>query len=297
MENELVSIIAPAYNHSQFIEKCIESVACQKYYNKELIIIDDYSKDDTANKIQSMISAKEVVDSFSGGIKFIKHKRNMGASYSINEGLKIARGTYLTIINTDDLYEPNRIGTMVEALLSSGSEICFSKVDTIDNNGDVLRTEEYEYYNFLQNKIEMYPLINLTLITDNVAVSTGNMLFTKKLYNKLGEFKDYKYIHDWDFILRACLETEPFYIDCTSYLYRLHNTNSFKSLKEDNQLCYDESMRVLTNFSKRIQTKNYVNKRIPSLEVWEYFINKIIKNKDLAHIWYNAKQIAKINCY
>lgn len=65
-------------------------------------------------------------------------------------------------------------------------------------------------------------------------------------------------------------------------------------LREDDRLCYEESMTVLTNFCKRIQNRKHVNPQIPSLEVWDYFIHKVVNNRDLAHIWNSTKNTEHI---
>lgn len=286
---QLVSIIAPAYKHASYIKQCIESIAAQTYQNKELIIIDDCSPDNTAEIIQNVISQPGMQDCFPGGISFIQHTTNQGAHNGINEGLSQAKGQYLTVINTDDLYQSNRLEVMINGLQEQRACFAFSKVDTVDDKGKTLRNAEWEYYTAIQNKTNMYPNINLPLITDNVAISTGNMLFTRKLYEAVGLFREYQYIHDWDFILRATLLEEPVYIEDTSYLYRLHPTNTFKTLQQSETLCYEECLKVLTNYSKRIQQKKYRNPRIPSVEVWEYFIDEVVRNRDIAHIWNQAK--------
>lgn len=286
--NKLVSIIAPAYKHERYIEECILSIANQDYPNKELIIIDDKSPDSTADLISKIIQQDEIKKSFLGRITFIEHTKNMGAHYGISEGLEKANGDYLTIINTDDLFEHNRLSEMVRMMEFNQAEICFSKVDVIDNHSNLLRNEEWEYYDSLQQKIFRYPTISMALLTDNVAISTGNMLFTKDLYKQVGPFKEYKYIHDWDFILKSALITEPVYVPNTSYLYRLHDTNSFKELQKDEELCYRESLEVLTNYCRHIKTREFLNLNIPSTKVWEYFISEVIINPDIAHIWLHA---------
>lgn len=287
--SKLVSIIAPAYKHEKYIEECILSIANQDYLNKQLIIIDDNSPDATPVLIEQVVNRMEIIREFPGGITFIKHERNKGAHYSINEGLNTATGEYLTIINTDDLFEPNRLSEMIKSIESQNAQICFSKVDTVDSNSSILRNEEWEYYDELQKKILQYPTISMALLTDNVAISTGNMLFTKALYERIGPFQDYKYIHDWDFILKCALITEPVYVESTQYLYRLHETNSFKELQKDEELCYRESMEVLTRYCRNIKKRTQIeNELIPEIDTWEYFIHEVIKNPDIAHIWINS---------
>lgn len=281
---ELVSIIAPSYNHEIFIENCLWSVANQTYINKELIIIDDHSADQTPYLIQQLIDKEEFKKNFSN-IIFIVHPQNKGAHNSINEGIHLSNGKYTTIINTDDLYQKNRLEILINTIEKEEAEFVFSKVETIDANNNIVKNNEGIYYETLQKKILQYPSINLALLTDNVAISTGNMLFKKSLFEKIEDFHDYKYIHDWDFILRATLVTEPIYTDLTSYLYRLHDTNTFKVLKDDQELCYKESFSVLSQYCKAIKQHTYKNNRIPDVDVWQYFIKDVICNGDIGHIW------------
>lgn len=72
--------------------------------------------------------------------------------------------------------------------------------------------------------------LNLTmgfqLLQDNITVSTGNLFFSRSIYEKVGSFKDLKLAHDYDFALRALLISEPIYIHEKLYYYRLHGTNT-----------------------------------------------------------------------
>lgn len=287
---ELVTIVAPCYNHEMYVENAIISVSMQTYKNKELIIIDDCSKDNSYEKVLELVKKQWIKEAFPGGIKVIKNQTNSGAHYSINKGLKMAKGKYLTIINTDDMYQDNRLEVIINEMKKNDALIAFSSVDTIDNEGNILRNEEWGYYKSLQGKIDKYPFINLCLITDNIAISTGNLVFTKNLFEIVGEFENYKYIHDWDFILRATLITEPIFIKTTSYLYRLHGTNSFRELKKDEELCQNETIQVLTSFFKRILREEYSNFYLSNCDVWDYFIKYIISNEFILKIWEITKQ-------
>lgn len=268
-----VSIVAPAYNHAKYIENCILSLANQSYPYMELIIIDDCSTDDTVDKIKGLIANREIQSRFSGGVTFIQHYDNRGASYSINEGLKIATGAYLTIINTDDLYESNRLDEMMKNLIRKNGQLAYSRVQTIDDNGDVYHGEEGQYYEMLQEGLENRSEILTTLLNHNVAISTGNLLFTRELYHQVGGFKEYKYIHDWDFVLHSTLLDEPVYVESTSYLYRLHETNSFKELKRDEIATNEEVRRVLGNIYKQLVSKNFTNENIPQLRELDKIIS------------------------
>ncbi|MDP4086252.1 MAG: glycoside hydrolase family 99-like domain-containing protein [Bacillota bacterium] len=266
INQDLVTIIAPAFNHEKYIEECIYSSANQTHKNKELIIIDDCSKDNTPKIINKIIETEKIKSEFPGGITYIKHSKNKGAHASINEGLKVAKGKYITIINTDDLYETNRLEVMINCLKEKNADLAFSKVSTIDGNGEVCINEEGQYYNAIQEEMLNHPNINIPLFRQNVAISTGNMLFTKELIDKIGEFKDYKYIHDWDFILRATLKKEPIFVPKTTYLYRLHESNSFKELSKNQELTNAEVEDVLGNLYKKLFNGDYDNSLISEVK-------------------------------
>lgn len=91
-----ISIIIPTYNCAKYIKKAIDSVLNQPYENKELIIIDGGSNDNTV----------EILKSYSEKIKWISEK-DSGQSDAINKGFKIATGDIITWLNADDYYEPD----------------------------------------------------------------------------------------------------------------------------------------------------------------------------------------------
>lgn len=91
-----ISIIIPTYNCAKYIKKAIDSILNQPYEDKELIVIDGNSKDNTV----------EILKSYGEKIKWISEKDN-GQSDAINKGFKIATGEIITWLNADDYYEPD----------------------------------------------------------------------------------------------------------------------------------------------------------------------------------------------
>ena len=278
-EYPLVSVVAPAYNHSKFIGDCLNSIANQTYQNIELIIIDDYSTDNTPETINAIIVEKYFQNRFVE-IKFIKHMYNKGAQHTINEGLNIANGKFISIINTDDMYENNRIEEMIKSLLYVNNELAFSKIMVIDESGNIAKQNQNEKNNYgpnyfikVQNVINQYKYIHLALLRTNVAISTGNLLFKKSLINKIGGFGDYNHMHDWDFVLRAMICSEPLFVQTTNYLYRLHNANTYKTLLEDIDSNNIEGFTIMKNIAKKLLAGNYENKSIEYSSITEWYKN------------------------
>ncbi|ROR31468.1 glycosyl transferase family 2 [Mobilisporobacter senegalensis] len=231
MNEDIVSVIIPSYNYEKYIVECMQSIVDQDYKEIELIVVEDYSKDNSRQIIKSFLNQDNIIKRFIN-IVYIENEENKGAHYSINKGVMEAKGKYIAIINADDLYERNRFSCMVPKMKTGNKQIMFSNVEIIDGNSKISSTEEAEKFRSLPMEVNKYPYVSYALLRQNIAISTGNMLFTKELYEKLKGFREYKYIHDWDFILRACIIDEPEYIANTKYYYRLHDTNSFRRLKD-----------------------------------------------------------------
>lgn len=282
---KLVSVIVPSFNYQKYIIECLSSIFYQSYKNIELIIIDDFSSDDSCKFIEKYISGKEVFERFEN-IIFIKHTENKGAHFTINEGIEISKGEYVAVINSDDMYESNRFQEIIPKMVKNNSRIAFSKVKIIDEDTNLTYDEEAKYFIDVNSNTDNFKHISHSIILQNVAISTGNFVFKRDLYEELYGFREFKYIHDWDFILRASLLSEPLLIEVTNYMYRLHKTNSFRSL--DNIANYEVDI-VLTSFFEKITNGEFENCNL-SLDsisylienykyLSKYIINKRKKNK------------------
>lgn len=103
---ELVSIIIINYNAGKLLSKCIDSILKQNYKNYEIVIIDNASKD---KSIESIIEKGK-------RIRTICNKQNIGFSHAANQGINIARGEYILLLNFDILMNKNFLKEMVKAI-------------------------------------------------------------------------------------------------------------------------------------------------------------------------------------
>ncbi|MBP5512730.1 glycosyltransferase [Candidatus Saccharibacteria bacterium] len=105
----LITIIIPCYNSGKTIEKCIRSVCRQTYKKIEIICINDYSNDNTANIIKQIAKTDKRVT-------LIEHNKNLGVSVCRNEGISKAKGDYVTFLDSDDFIEKNTVETLVNCV-------------------------------------------------------------------------------------------------------------------------------------------------------------------------------------
>lgn len=116
----LISIIVPIYKVEQFLPRCIDSVLNQEYKNFELILVDDGSPDQ-CGVICDIYAEKD------SRIKVI-HKQNGGLSDARNVGLEIARGDYISFVDSDDWVASDYLSVMMEVLKKTESDICECEV-------------------------------------------------------------------------------------------------------------------------------------------------------------------------
>jgi glycosyltransferase involved in cell wall biosynthesis len=108
-DKPLVSVIIPLYNAAPYISDCLESVLSQTWPNKEIIVVDDGSTDNSA----------EIAKGFAAtGVKLIVQP-NSGASIARNVGLAHAKGAYIQFMDADDLLSDEKIASEMEVLAGS----------------------------------------------------------------------------------------------------------------------------------------------------------------------------------
>ena len=122
--NELVSIIMPSYNTGRFIAETVESVLAQTYSNWELIIVDDCSTDNTDDVVAPYLSDER--------IRYIKNETNSGAAVSRNRALREARGRWIAFLDSDDLWEADKLRAQIAFMENNGYHFSYTDYIEID---------------------------------------------------------------------------------------------------------------------------------------------------------------------
>lgn len=130
MIDGLVSVIMPSWNTSNFIAESIQSVIDQTYENWELIIVDDCSTDNT----------DEVVAKFTDKrIRYFKNEKNSGAALSRNRALRDARGEWIAFLDSDDLWNPDKLEHQINFMNEHGYTLSYTEYEKIDEESKPLR--------------------------------------------------------------------------------------------------------------------------------------------------------------
>jgi glycosyltransferase involved in cell wall biosynthesis len=197
----VVSVLIPTYNRPQYLSIALASVLQQSYRNLQVIVINDGGED-----------LSDLIDSFGDPrLIFINRKENRGKPYSLNEALNRADGKYVAYLDDDDLYYPNHIETLLNALeyqadcqvaysdfyktycriSSDGSRQILSKVVEVSRDFD-------RFFMLLFNHVLHVCLMHRRDLIDKTGPYNEqlNVLIDWDMTRRLAFFSDFHHIHD-----------------------------------------------------------------------------------------------------
>lgn len=132
----MVSVILPNYNHAPYLGLRIDSILQQTYEHLELIILDDYSTDNSKDIIEKYRSHPKVS-------AIIYNTANSGSTFiQWKKGIEMAKGEYIWIAESDDYADINFLEKTVESLDKNGSSHCFSMSYYVDEHNNVTKEKE-----------------------------------------------------------------------------------------------------------------------------------------------------------
>ncbi len=202
-----VSVILPTYNRCGFIGKAIESVIAQTYTAWELIIVDDGSTDQTENVVK-------IYAGRDSRIRYIKQK-NAGCASARNRALAEAKGQYITFLDDDDLFRPDKLSVQIEFLEKNPQfGFVYSDSKLIDRDGNHLRN------------IPEVPQTSFLELIMGFAVPPIAILARKECFDKVGGFcTKLRSSDDFDMWLRIAKEFPIAYYPNMVASYIWHDSN------------------------------------------------------------------------
>lgn len=172
----LVSIIIPYYKKKSYIEQTLKSILNQNYKNFEILIVyDDNDKSDLV--FLKKLGKKD------GRIRIVVNNKNIGAGMSRNKAVKLARGSYLAFIDSDDLWHREKLTIQLNYMVKNKLSISHTSYKIIDKNSFKIGYRE-------ARKIEYKDLIK----SCDIGLSTvmiKKALLKKNLFAKLKTKEDY----------------------------------------------------------------------------------------------------------
>jgi glycosyltransferase involved in cell wall biosynthesis len=223
--NPAVSVIIPSYNHEAYVGAAVESVLAGSFEDLELIVVDDGSTD----------GSRGVLETYRDDPRVVLHlQENRGAHAALNRGLELARGEIAFILDSDDAFDPERIGVLHDRLRSNpGAAIASSWIRVVDAAGSELGIKQA--WRTLPPwappgpgpRLSDLGDARLALLETNWISTTSNLAFPMRLIREHGlRFAGLRYAHDWDFILSACAFGAVELVERPLLDYRVHGANT-----------------------------------------------------------------------
>lgn len=229
-----VSVIVPVYNRPVYVRQALDSALAQSCPGGfEVVVVDDGSTDETP----------EVLASFGEAIRVVR-QRNGGAARARNAGFAAARGEYLALLDSDDIWLPGKLAAQVE-LLDAHPDAAFthSEVDEFFEDGSARA--------WTRRPVIASGDILRTLLRRNV-VHTMTVMLRRRAIEEVGDFDPrYPPCEDWDLWLRICERRSVVGDERTWVRTRVHEGG----ISADPIVVYTQGCRVLEAAAMRLEAR------------------------------------------
>lgn len=184
--NPLVSVLIPVYNVSLYVEEAINSILKQTYTNIEVIVVDDYSTDNTFELVNNLaLTDKRIIAE--------KNHKNLKIAKTLNRAYELSQGDFILRMDGDDISELDRVERKLDFLSKNTHfDLVGCSTITIASDGSYLGKTKMPGEPLIIDKIMPYssPVRHIWLARRSV-------------YDKLQAYRDISGVEDYDFLLRA----------------------------------------------------------------------------------------------
>lgn len=203
--NPLVSVVIPVYNSEETIQSTLDSVLKQTYKNFEIIIVNDGSKDASKKIVLRYINLNTTQR-----IRYY-FQENQGVSSARNLGLRKAAGDYMALLDSDDLWDKDKLRLQMEILNRNPD------IDLLATNKDDAKFKK----NFVVEIKELMPVTSKLMLYKNF-ILTSTVVFKKEILGTVGYFnEDMAYCEDMEYFIRVADK-----FNC--YLYNVSLVNAWQ---------------------------------------------------------------------
>lgn len=244
IDEPLVSVIIPNYNHALYLEERLKSVLSQTYNNIEVIILDDCSTDNSMDVIEHYRDNPKVKH-------IVRNSKNSGSPFvQWHKGLLLSKGGFVWIAESDDSCNSNFLHEMMSFMTKDDIAFGFCRSRLYSPNGafSTPKLQDPLNKNFI---IEGREFVRRFLSGYNIVLNTSSCVFNKKyalmispIYQKL------KGAGDWLFWIEMSEKGKVFFLNDACNYYRQHSQNTTKKLYNNG-----------TNFIENKEIFNYLKRR------------------------------------
>lgn len=285
MDNNIkISVVTPVYNMSKFLNQNLDSLVNQTLENIEIICVDDGSRDNSLDILNEYgkkdMRVKVIINTVEG----------VGAGCARNTGLKLAKGEYILIVDSDDYFHLEMLEKIYSKAVETNADIVMFDADKFDSDtGNIIPTNQFLNTELLPNKEVFTPsdvADNIFQLADGVA---WNKLIKRDLINKNQlEFFPVHVIDDMYFTFCAFLLAEKITVVNEKLLfYRFNNSSSQMANVDRDSLAPEKVLTLFYNWlneKKMFQLyKNSFTKRSVTLCI--FYLDEIKEQENFFKLY------------
>ena len=179
---KIVSVVVATYRRHESLKRALESLCSQTYKNFEVVLVDDNGDFEWNNRVN------DIVETFRQAnptvlLNYICNKENKGSAETRNIGIRSARGQYVTFLDDDEVYLPQKIERQVNSMLENQCDYCITDLDLYDENGRLVERRTRAYIDdFSPESLFCYHMLHHLTGTDT-------MMFRKEYLLQIGCFE------------------------------------------------------------------------------------------------------------
>jgi glycosyltransferase involved in cell wall biosynthesis len=253
-----VSVVIPSYNYARFISDAIQSVLTQSFRDFETIVIDDGSRDNTA----------EVVSAFP--VKYF-YQENQGLPAARNRGIALTHSEYIIFLDADDILTENALQRSVE-ILDKHPEVAFSygQAQVVDETGTTHGLIKSSFLNGSSVVEGKEQIKELALYSNRIPIST--VMVRRSCLDKVGGFhEEMKRFQDHQFFIKLAKRFPVAYIAEPLVKYRVHPGSLHKNV--DPRLAERVFLQIVQEIFDDRELASYLQPW--RNQVWSHYYQKI----------------------
>lgn len=250
----------PNHNGSEYLDEAINSVLGQTYSNIELIVVDDGSSDNSI----------EILNEFQTKI-FLISTPNKGASAARNIGIKKANGILIAFMDSDDVWEPDKLSKQVSKLTDENLDLVYCSGKGFGDGLENPKSYRAVYSGYCYSAFANNPAVAIITLGCSTALFKKDILSTSGLFDE--NFKGPA--EDWDFFRRVCRHANVGFVSEELVKYRIHD----KNISRSSATKYFSGNKMA--ISKMLLEDKQIKKYSVWLKFYWSFLKESIKSRDI----------------
>lgn len=199
----MVSVVIATYKRDKSLANALNSLVEQTYKDFEVVVVDDNANVEWNEKVNA------IVESFSSRLRinYIQNEKNQGSARTRNIGIDASKGEYITFLDDDDLYLPNKIEVQVEQMIKANADYSLMNLALYNDDESLSEIRKRDYLSTVESK-------NLVICHLKYHMTgTDTMMFKKEYLSSFGGFEAID-VGDEFYLMLKAIKSNGIFIYC-----------------------------------------------------------------------------------